>query len=354
MVTPQISVIMPVRDGAEFLADAIDSVLGQSRGDFELLVLDDGSTDASPSIARSRADLDPRVRPISLAAAGLPAALNHGISEARGRYVARADADDVNLPTRFAAQADFLDRHPEIGLCGAATTTMGHGPRCITRLPSDPRTLRCMLLFQSPLAHPTVMMRRELLVHCQYDPELCDGAEDYDLWERLADRTAFSNLPQVLCRRRVHPAQMSTVRHRHAESAARRVRERQLAKLAICPTAEEREIHQSLGSWEPLDAPALKRARRWLERIAAANAVARFYPEPELRSFLAERWYRACADSNGRGIGSSMEFLRSPLGRRRRAARLAIRSNVPVGLARALVRFRERLRGRYLLGEDDH
>lgn len=342
---------MPVRDCAEFLGAAIDSVLAQTCTDLELLVVDDGSTDASPAVAQNRAGRDRRVRVIRTDPDGLPTALNRGIDAARGPYVARADADDVSLPQRLAAQVAFLERHPAVGVCGSAMATIGRGPTTITRLPENPRTLHCMLLFQSPLAHPTVMMRRELLDEHRYDAKLCDGAEDYDLWERLAERTVFSNLPEVLYRRRVHPRQMSTTRLEQADRAARRIRERQLDRL-LRATAEERDVHQALCTWRPLSPPALRRTRPWLERLVTANVAAGIYPEPELRAVVAERWYRACADSGARGLDAPIEYLRSPLGEGRRAVRLALRNNVPASWARALVQMRERLRHRRSVAGD--
>ena len=112
---------MSVYNGERFLAPAIESILGQTFGDFEFLILDDGSTDATPRIVAGYAALDPRIRPIIRENRGLVASLNQLLEEARAPIVARMDADDISRPERFAKQAAFLDAHPDYGVIGCWT-----------------------------------------------------------------------------------------------------------------------------------------------------------------------------------------------------------------------------------------
>src|SRR5437868_6051181 len=117
--SPQVSVLMPVRDGERWLSTAIDSVLRQTLTDFELIVIDDGSVDRTPAILHSHATRDRRIRIVKLDRQGVASALNRGLAEARAALVARIDADDLCAPNRLAKQAEFLARRPEIALLGS-------------------------------------------------------------------------------------------------------------------------------------------------------------------------------------------------------------------------------------------
>src|SRR3954468_16236127 len=120
MVPPLVSVVLPVRDGAAFVADAVNSILVQTLRDFELLVIDDGSPDATPAILAQLAASDARLRVVTQSGLGLVAALNRGLSEARSRYVARMDADDLAAPERLASQCARLEMHPDVAALGSA------------------------------------------------------------------------------------------------------------------------------------------------------------------------------------------------------------------------------------------
>lgn len=159
---PKVTVLMPVYNGEEYLREAIESILFQSFGNFEFLIIDDGSTDDSINIIASYTD--PRIRVITNGEnIGIARALNKGIELARGKYIARMDSDDISLPKRFEKQVDFLDKNPEIGIVGSWIKTFGGRKTIILAHPCNPEMVRIFFLFDSPLAHPTVMMRREFL-----------------------------------------------------------------------------------------------------------------------------------------------------------------------------------------------
>jgi hypothetical protein len=209
VIAPRVSVVMPVRNGAAYLDEAVDSVLAQTLEDLELVVIDDGSTDATPDILDRFARSDDRVRVRRIAASGLTPALNIGWREARAQYVARLDADDVALPTRLAKQATFLDDHPRVGVVGSAYVPLSHaGERlAVVRYPSDDATLRADLRRYNCLPHPTVMVRRAAL-EAAHGYRL-DQAEDYDLWLRIAERWELANLEEPLILYRHHAGQFS-------------------------------------------------------------------------------------------------------------------------------------------------
>jgi len=223
-VTPRVSVLMAVHNGAPWVADAARSVLAQTLGDLELVVVDDGSTDATGDLLTGIDD--PRVRFERRTHAGLTRALNHGLGLARAALIARLDADDIALPERLARQVAFLDAHPEIGVVGSAAREInGDGREVrVVRPPEDDGSLRRALIRRNPLLHSTVMMRRRVVeAVAGYDVRFA-VAQDYDLWIRLAAVTRLANLSEALVVRRLLPGRVSVVRDTERLRAEARAR----------------------------------------------------------------------------------------------------------------------------------
>lgn len=200
MTDPQVSVLLPVYNGGRFLREAIDSILGQSYADFELIVVNDGSTDDTHDIVSSYAD--PRLRYIRQDNCGLSATLNKAIGLARGRYLARQDSDDLSYPERLKRQVEYLDAHPTCGLVGTWAEIWVEGERTSRahRHPADNPVLQFLLLFNNPFVHSSVMMRREAVQ--KVGPYLSDRSrklpEDYELWSRIARHYELANIPELL------------------------------------------------------------------------------------------------------------------------------------------------------------
>lgn len=208
--TPPVTVLMAVHNGARFLREAIESTLGQSFGAFEFLIVDDGSTDATRAIIDSYGD--PRIRVVANDRnLGLSASLNRGIRLARGRYIARIDADDVSEPDRLEQQFAFMERHPEIALLGSWYTIIDeHGATVGRRwVPCDQHEIRWMLRFCSAFAHSAVMIRRSVLDDVGLYDESLTYALDWDLWVRIAARARVHNLDRFLVRWRTSPGSMT-------------------------------------------------------------------------------------------------------------------------------------------------
>ena len=225
MTTPRVSVLLAVRDGAPWVEDALASVLAQTLGDLELIVVDDGSTDATPQIVAAAA-ADPRVRLERRPPEGLTRALNHALAVARAPLVARLDADDVALPERLARQVAFLDAHRDIGVLGSAAREVNGGGRevRVVRPPADDAALRRALIRENPMVHSTVTMRRAVVVAAGgYDPRF-PVAQDYDLWMRLLPITRLANLTEPLVVRRLLPRRVSVTRDAERLRAEARVR----------------------------------------------------------------------------------------------------------------------------------
>lgn len=210
---PKISVLLPVHNGEAYLRPAIESVLGQTLADFELLVIDDGSTDRTAAVVE--AFDDPRIRLLrNPANLRLIATLNRGLDAARGEYVARMDADDICLPGRLQAQAAFLDAQRAVGVVGSAVQLIDADGALdgIMRFPERHGRIRWSLFYQSPLAHPAVMMRKALVAGIGgYNPQALH-CEDYELWWRASRLTQLANLPQPLLQLRKHAGNI-TLRH---------------------------------------------------------------------------------------------------------------------------------------------
>jgi len=315
MPTPRVSILMSVYDGEMYLDEAIQSVLNQTFSDFEFIVINDGSTDDTARIIDRYRREDARIRAYEQPHHGLVAALNRGLELARGEYVARMDADDISVPERVASQVAFMDAHPEVGICGTWIETIGTPHGDVLRYPTDDATIRSWMLFESVLAHPSIILRREVLSKAGllYD-ETCMHAEDYDLWVRAAHYTALSNIPKVLLRYRLHPQQ---VVHKHDVkklASAKLVRLAQLERLAIRPTEEELALHQALSTWQFRATPDFIGASlAWLCKLKAANEVAGIYPEPVFLSVLGQRWSALCATATHLGLWTLRTFWCTPL-----------------------------------------
>lgn len=213
MNTPQVSVLMPVYNGSADLRKALDSVLSQTFGDFEVIAINDGSKDDSAALLN--AVDDPRVRVIHQDNMGLAATLNRGLSMARGALIARQDQDDLSHPERFARQVSFLQSNPECVLLGtAAEIWIGDEPTDRAHdHPTEHALLVFDLLFNNPFVHSSVMMRRDaVLALGGYTTDKDrQPPEDYELWSRLARHGRVANLPERLVVYREVPQSMSRV-----------------------------------------------------------------------------------------------------------------------------------------------
>ena len=209
--TQRVSVLMTVRNGERFLAESLDSILNQTFTDFELIVVNDGSTDGTADILECYASKDGRVCVLSIPASGLPLALQAGSALLRGELVARMDADDIALPDRLARQVAFLDSHTEIAMVGGAISIISEDGRRLggQRFPTDPGEIAVALRKASCFSQSTVMLRRRAYESVGGYRTAFPVSEDYDLWVRLAESFPLANLPVELIRYRFHTAQIS-------------------------------------------------------------------------------------------------------------------------------------------------
>lgn len=221
---------MPVRDGERFVGEAVESVLGQTLADLELIVVDDGSTDSTPALLAGFARADARVRVLTQAVGGLTSALNAGCALVRAPLIARMDADDVALPDRLERQAAFLDAHPDVALLGGGIVLVDEAGREFDR---EPGRAAPDLSEQNELVHGTVVMRADAFR--ALGGYRLDQSEDYDLWLRFEEQHRVAALAEAVIRYRFHPGQFSVTKLERQALGARCVRAAAVARRAGRP-----------------------------------------------------------------------------------------------------------------------
>ncbi|WP_411819060.1 glycosyltransferase family 2 protein [Hyphococcus formosus] len=211
---PLISVVMTVMNEVQYIRLAIDSILQQSLSDFEFIIIDDGSTDATPDILRDYANRDTRVRILTNATnLSVPKSANIGMANARGKYIARMDADDIAMPERFARQVDALERNPDIVLIGTGHEFIDSEGNVKSVHPhgSSPHIFDWISIFRPPLIQSSAMFRRSVIEqeNLYYDHDF-NRAADFEFWHRLLQHGRGSEIPGVYVQYRTHDRNVST------------------------------------------------------------------------------------------------------------------------------------------------
>ena len=206
-----ISVVMAVHNGEKYLDEAVQSIRRQTLGDFEFIIVNDGSTDGTSAILARHAAEDSRIRVLEQPKAGMSEALNRGCAAASGEFIARMDADDISLPDRFEKEVGFLRAHPEVAAVGGATQFLQDGVLIdkFFRPPLQHRAIMAILFDCNPMVHPSMLIRRHALEAVGYYRPLVVAAEDFDLWLRLGEHSEIANLEDVLIYCRKHAEQTS-------------------------------------------------------------------------------------------------------------------------------------------------
>ena len=298
---PAISVVLPVYNGEDTLLAAIESIRAQTFTDWELLVLDDGSSDQSLEVAESAASADDRVKSIPLNHSGLINTLNHGLELAAAELVARMDADDISLPLRLEKQVAFLRDHPQVAVLGGAAVTFdSHGEiRQKICHPTESPDVAAAMEKNSSLVHPSVMMRRDVVLSLGGYRKPFLAAEDYDLWLRVMEGRQIANLPDVILRYRIGGTQESVVQ----------------AEQQIISSLAARLCHRErlAGRPDPMEGSSSPVTREWLvsNGVDGSEIDRVLLAEMEHRSWwLARIGLFEEAEMIGRGI-SEIEVLPS-------------------------------------------
>ncbi|GAA6174011.1 glycosyltransferase [Colwellia sp. KU-HH00111] len=230
---PKISVILPMYNAEDHIQQAVDSILNQTYDNFELIIINDGSTDRSLETISQLYSNNEKVKIFDQTNHGLIYTLNKAIDIADGELIARMDADDISFPDRFLKQVQLFQKQPTIGICGTSTQNFGFNNDISIKPESDSK-LKVQLLISPPFAHPSIMVKRAILINnnIKYN-EQYKHCEDYAMWTDLAKHCDFSNVADVLLKYRVHEAQVTNMHSETVMEAHYRLCCKNLRKLNI-------------------------------------------------------------------------------------------------------------------------
>jgi glycosyltransferase involved in cell wall biosynthesis len=294
---PVVSVLIPTfKPQPDYLRQALESILGQTFQDFEILILDDSPAEEHLVVAKVSAELkDPRIKVVGGGERqGLIASLNDGLKLAKGEFIARMDADDLSLPERFERQLAFMKANPDIAVCGTQFEVFG-GRSVVTDHSVGRQAVRDGLLFRGCIiGHPTVMMRRAVLekFNARYEQRF-HHAEDYGLWAVLSHRTQLSNLPDVFLRYRSHSHQTGQVQAANTERVTREIKVFLLESLlaeAEKSSFDLELLRQLIVFRQPVETRELKSLAKLFNRLYWNNRRAAFYTLYPFRLLLQELW----------------------------------------------------------------
>lgn len=286
-IKPRISVVMAVRNGAKFLPEAVASILRQDFSDFEFLIVDDGSTDATPALLDGQTD--PRIRVFHRPHCGLPASLNFAIAESRADLIARQDADDRSEPARLGTLYSALTAAPQAPLAHCATHALMEDTIVPVRGPYVPRSqalTALILCIRNLVTHGCVLFRKPAFQTAGGYDETFLQSQDYDLWSRMIATGPFAYCPQKLYQFRQHADSMSSRKSAGQIQFARQIAHANCQRFFQFEPAETDRLFDFLSRRDEQTGAAWWRfIRRDLPRLR--------YQSPELYAWAAVQLARA-------------------------------------------------------------
>jgi len=281
---PKISVLMPVYNCEEFVEDAIVSILNQTFTDFELIIIDDASTDDTVSLIKNFTDS--RIKFIEKTTnSGHTNSLIEALNNAKGEYIARMDGDDISFSERFEKQVQFLDTHPNVVLCGSAHVVLGKDKTVVR--PETHEDIKIALLQKNCFTHPTVMLRNSVLKanNLNYDQNF-SVTQDYDFWVRLISFGELHNLPDTLLKYRIHDNQVSVKNQTIKPKIRAKIRLRMLQYLEFEEDSQDKTLLLKIFSrQQALNANELKSFETIKQKLLSANTNS-FYVKKDFESYL--------------------------------------------------------------------
>ena len=316
---PKVTVFIPVFNREKYVGDAIESILGQSFPDFEILLVDDGSTDQSVEIIRSYTDS--RIRLVCHEKNfGIPKTRNKGVECARGEYIAMLDSDDRAYPNRLEKQVAFLDANPDYAQVGSWCQMMdeqGQPLKTIKRQPVHPDDVHAQFLFRCAISNRSIMARTAILQEYGYRNDY-PRCQDYELHVRLAKRFKMGNIPECLVYGRIHPQQITGQTPDLGDAKKQEIISNQLHELGMDFSVTDLNPHLMLSRMRKFHfTPSmdyLEWAKEWLEGLQRANQQSRRYAEPAFSRALSDKWFQACWTARKKlGWAIWRHFFSSPL-----------------------------------------
>lgn len=281
---------MTVYNGETYLRESVESILNQTFKDFKFLIIDNASLDRSRKIIRSYED--PRIELVALPEnIGQVAALNKGLDMIDTPLVARMDADDISMPRRLERQMEFMNNHPEVGICGTYAVAFTGKQETQWPKPCSPDDIKARLLFGCCLVHPSVMMRKSLLdrYHLRYNEQI-GFSEDWDLWQRASRHFALANIPVYLLDYRIHEHSVSRQNMEAQRSVDKRLIQRELESLGLnhhpFKVVQENIVLDPSFHPENNNPDFLDSILEWFRELEAANRRTGIYKEKSLRKAM--------------------------------------------------------------------
>jgi len=270
-----VSIILPVFNGEKQIAEAIQSVIGQTYDNWELIIINDGSTDGTAEIVLSMAKKDSRIKLVkNVFQKGVPGGLNTGLKLAQGKYIARMDHDDKMVKDRLEIQTSFFKENPNVAVCGGNIRLFGDINGRVSNYPITDKEIKATILFENPFAHPTVMFNKEAFKGNEKDLSYdynSKAVEDLELWLRLIEkRYKFGNVKDVILNYRIHREQKSITddKERKKENEIKKILRRYLTFINIKPTEKELAIQYDLWrSIFPEEKEDVMHMLHWMEKL---------------------------------------------------------------------------------------
>jgi glycosyltransferase involved in cell wall biosynthesis len=299
---PRLTIVMPAYNCRLYISESINSLLSQSFSDFELIVIDDSSTDGTGDELLKYAD--PRIRVFrNEKNLGVARSLNRGLSLAHGEYIIRMDADDISVPGRLSMQIEYMDSHKEIGILGGWIRYFGAGFPYTHRVPDDPLSIEAYMMFENPMCHVTVIMRRKLMEqHALRYNEQFTRSEDYELWTRAVKYFPMANLSRILVLVRRHGRSVTHENWSEVTSQTEKILFRMLGRLGLNPSSEEVAFHHRVGRGYRLRTmKEVDNAEKWLLELCALNNNRQIYDVQSFCRMAGWIWFRSCSNSTPLG-----------------------------------------------------
>jgi glycosyltransferase involved in cell wall biosynthesis len=309
---PLVSVLMPVYNAERYVKEAINSILNQTLRDFELVVLNDASTDSSKEVILSFQDS--RIRYLENEVnKGLSFSRNRLLGEVKGKYIAWLDADDIAYPTRLEEEYRFLEVNPSLALVASWARLIDSeskptGSYIKSYIPNE--YLSALLLFVNYFVQSSVMLRKNYLPEVHYRPEF-PPTEDYELWVRVAAEYPVAILPKTLVDYRIHKTNSSLLGQQKSEKAVKLNYKIQLESLGILPGDEEINLHYDIAFKKAENLAFLRKTDDWLQRLDNQNKISKRFDFKALHYILAHRWVKVCTSNRALGISALNIYFKS-------------------------------------------
>lgn len=296
MRDPKVTIFMAVYNGEKYIRQAIDSALMQTFRDFELLVIDDGSTDNSIAIVNEYSDN--RIRLLqNKTNLGLFLTRNRGMQEARGQYFATLDCDDIAPAERLEIQLAYFQANPGCGMCGGRIKYIDQHSAVTGRfsaLRGDEDYLRSLLLFTNIFSNSATMIVTDILRELQYRQGF-EPAEDFDLFERVAASHKIGFINEFLSYYRVHDNNISTIKSQHRKKAEREIIGRQLDRYGFEYNSNDLDIHLAFTTAEfDFVKYDVKTYAGWLNNLRDQNRSGKVFNARSFELALSKQWLRLC------------------------------------------------------------